>query len=187
MTPLNWGRSHMKRTAVRAGKALQSLAALLAILALMALLALTVVPRLIGWQPVVVLSGSMEPALPVGGLVFLEPVHAEQVKAGDVISYRLGNSRVTHRVVEVATDGQGALAFRTKGDANNDADAGLVAASNVDSREVLTVPYLGKALNFIRSRTGFYALLALPALFVIGSSVLNIVTEIERQRRKAAV
>lgn len=176
----------MRPTVVRAGKALQSLVALGAILALTAIVALMVVPRLIGWQPVVVLSGSMEPALPVGGLVFLEPVHAEQVKAGDVISYRLGNSRVTHRVVEVGTDGAGALAFRTKGDANKDADAGLVAASSVESREVLTVPYMGKALNFARSRTGFYALIALPALFVIGGSVLNIVTEIARQRRKAA-
>jgi signal peptidase len=176
----------MKRTALRAGKALQFLGALAAILALMAVVAVTVVPRVLGWESVVVLTGSMEPTIPVGGLAFLAPVHPEEVKVGDVISYRLGNSRVTHRVVELGTDAQGALGFKTKGDANNDADAGMVPASSVVSREVWTVPYAGRVSNFMRSREGFKLLIFAPAIVIVASSLFSISAEMNKQRRKAA-
>ncbi len=149
-------------------------------------LALVFVPRLMGWQPVVVVSGSMEPAIPVGGLAFLAPVHPEEVKAGDVISYRVGNSRVTHRVVELGKDDQGALAFRTKGDANNDADAGMVPASSVDGREVWTVPHLGRVSNFMRSRDGFKLMVFVPAIVIVGSSLFSIAAELNKRRRKVA-
>ena len=173
----------MKRTTLRAAEALVALAT---ILALTVTVAFMVVPRLMGWQPVVVLSGSMEPTIPMGGMAFLAPVHPEQIKAGDVISYRLGNARVTHRVVEVGKDAEGALAFRTKGDANDDADAGMVPASQVQGREVWVVPYAGRVSSFIRSRDGFRLMIFLPALVIVATSVFSIVAEMNKQRRKAA-
>lgn len=176
----------MKRMTSRLAKVLQVLVALTAILALAGLLALVIVPKAFGWQPVVVRSGSMEPALPVGSLVFLERVQPEQVKVGDVISYHVGNARVTHRVVEVGKDATGAPGFQTKGDANAEPDAGMVAASTVDRREVMTLPYVGTASNFVRSRNGFYAIILVPAAIIIASSVTSIVVELNRQRRKAA-
>ena len=176
----------MKRTASRAATVFKWGAAVVTTLALVAVVALMVVPRLIGWQPVVVLSGSMEPSIPVGGLTFLAPVHADEVKVGDVISYRQGNVLITHRVVEVGQDAQGGLAFTTKGDANSAPDPGAVEASNVVSREVLTIPYLGRVSDFIHSRAGFYALLGVPALLIVANSLLTIAIEVGRQRRKAA-
>jgi signal peptidase len=72
--------------------------------------------RLAGYAPLVVLSGSMEPALPVGSVVFTHQVPAASVAPGQVITFeRPGPTHelITHRVVAVR-DG----AFRTKGDAN---------------------------------------------------------------------
>jgi signal peptidase len=157
---------------------------LAAIFALTAVVALLVVPRVIGWQPVIVLSGSMEPGIPVGGLAFLAPVEPEEVKTGDVISFGTGNTRVTHRVVEIAKVAQGTLAFRTKGDANNEADSGLVPASAVESREVLTVPHLGRVAQVLDSRLGFYAFVALPALLISVGEGVNIIKQIGQSRRR---
>jgi signal peptidase len=176
----------MKRAALRAGKALESLITVAAVLVLTATVALILVPRVMGWQPVVVLSGSMEPKIPVGGLAFLAPVHPDEVETGDVISYRLGNVRVTHRVVEVLTDDQVALAFRTKGDANNDVDAGVVSASQVEGREVWTVPRLGRVAQLLDSRLGFFALVALPALVIAAGEVMNIIKQVRALRTKVA-
>lgn len=175
----------MRRAASHFGKALMLAATVATTLAVLAVLAFILVPRILGWQPVVVLSGSMEPAVPVGAVTFLAPVKPADVKPGDIISFRRGNARVTHRVVTVGTDLQGGLAFTTKGDANAEPDSGFVAASDLERREVLTVPHVGKLANFVRSRNGYYTMIVLPALIIIGTSAGSIVAELNRQRRKA--
>ena len=44
-----------------------------------------VVPRAFGITCYTVLTGSMEPALPVGSVVFAKPTEPAQLKAGDII------------------------------------------------------------------------------------------------------
>jgi hypothetical protein len=97
------------------------------------------------------------------------------------------NSRVTHRVLEVATDGQGALALRTEGDANNDANAGVVPASSLDSREAWAVPYLGRVARPLDSRLGFFGLVAITGLVIAAGELANIIKQIGQLRRKTTV
>ena len=177
----------MKRSVLRIGSALQVLVGVATVFLVVAALSLMIGPRLVGWRPVVVLSGSMAPALPVGGLAFLKPVNTSQVKAGDIISFQHGNVRVTHRVAEITKDAQGALAFRTKGDANNDVDSGLVPAASVDGREVFAVPYLGRVAKILDSRLGFLGLVAIPALMIIAGEVVSLGKQFGEQRRKPTV
>ena len=87
--------------------------------------------RLLGYEILVVQSGSMEPSYHVGSLVYVKPVDASKLEAGDVITFELGGGvRGTHRIIEVLDD-NGSLSFRTKGDANNDVDQSLVAERNI--------------------------------------------------------
>jgi hypothetical protein len=78
---------------------------------------------------VTVLSGSMAPAYPTDSVLAVEPVPATDVRAGDVIAYRVDpdTPMVTHRVIEVRTG----PVFVTKGDANEDPDAKPVAAADL--------------------------------------------------------
>lgn len=102
-----------------------------------------------GWEFDAVLSGSMEPAFKVGGLVVIRPAQAEDITVGDVISFRLPgiDTPICHRVVEMETV-DGGLFFRTKGDANESPDPGLVPAESVTGREVFYLPYVGYLGNF---------------------------------------
>jgi signal peptidase len=97
-----------------------------------------------GWEFDAVLSGSMEPALGVGGLVVIEPVDAQQVRAGDVISFKLPgiDTPICHRVIERQETDAGPL-FQTKGDANEEPDINPVHAEDVNGKEVLCLPYVG--------------------------------------------
>lgn len=73
-----------------------------------------------------VLSGSMEPDIKVGDVVVVKKVDGTDVKAGDVVTYKIGNDvYVTHRVIEVVEE-DGKFLFKTKGDANNKEDDGLI-------------------------------------------------------------
>lgn len=145
-------------------------------------------PKVLGWDLVVVLSGSMEPALPVGSVILVRPVQPERVRPGDVITYQLpGNAKtyVTHRVVEVQGTGP-TLAFRTKGDANDKPDEGLVPAAAVKGTVLLDIPYLGYLVQEVRKPAGFLLLIGLPAAYIIAGEIGNIVREVRamRARRK---
>jgi signal peptidase len=123
---------------------------------------------LLGYQPMAILSGSMEPAYRVGGLVFIDTnASAEEIAVGDVIAFTIGaETVVTHRVT--ALDG---AAFLTKGDANDSADLAPVPYGALVGRAWLHVPQAGYALMNLKTPKGFAAgaLLAavLIALFVV--------------------
>lgn len=75
-------------------------------------------------QPLIVVSGSMSPAIATGDLLIATPIDPAEIVVGDVLtirSVRTGDL-VTHRVVEI-TESDGARVIRMQGDANNAVDA----------------------------------------------------------------
>ena len=138
-----------------------------------------------GWRFGVVYSGSMEPSIHVGGVVGTQQVDTATIRTGNVITFVSHDKGVlvTHRVVEVMHD-EGALLFRTKGDANGTADADLVAASDVVGMVRLSIPYAGYAADFIRKPLGFALVLGVPALIIIFIEARNISIAARDLRRR---
>jgi signal peptidase I len=135
-----------------------------ALLALGLVIALTALP-LCGLSPNVIISGSMTPALNVGDLVLLEGLHAAmQIETGDIIAFRVKGMDipVSHRVIEVLQTADGP-AYRTKGDADKQADQWVIPHQDVLGKVVYAVPKLGYLAGGLRSRQGFIALVVLPA------------------------
>jgi signal peptidase I len=105
-----------------------------------------VLPRLNGWTPLSVLTGSMSPTLPAGALVVVQPVDADSLAVGDVVTYQLRSddpTLVTHRVVSVTATSGGAMAYLLQGDNNPDPDVDLVLPEQVQGRVAYAVPLLG--------------------------------------------
>jgi signal peptidase len=103
---------------------------------------------LTGWRPVVLLSGSMAPAMPAGTLVVTRPVHPDDLRAGDVVTVPLAGteSLVTHRVVDV--DRASAPSTATlRGDANDADDPQAYPLIDPVRRAVLHVPHVGRAVQ----------------------------------------
>lgn len=72
----------------------------LSVLILIAVVAVCVpmtLPRLLGYEVYVVVSGSMEPAIPVGSALYVEIVPPEEVEVGDVIAFYDRGAVITHR------------------------------------------------------------------------------------------
>lgn len=93
-------------------------------------------------QPLVVVSGSMEPQIRTGDLIVDVPRTVEELQVGDVASIRSAHTGnlVTHRVIELIP-GDGHVEVRMQGDANEvpDAEAYVVAAGDSVLTPVLTV------------------------------------------------
>ena len=109
------------------------------------LVAGSVYPKVRGWEPLVVLTQSMEPLLHPGDVVVVEPVSGKDVAVGDVVTYRASDaSLITHRVVEVrrSTYAGREDTIIVQGDANNVPDDPLVA-SQVVGRMLYRMPGYG--------------------------------------------
>lgn len=99
-------------------------------------------PFLLGLHPRIVVSGSMEPSVPVGSLVYIDPaLNAEAIREGDVIAYETGSTMtVLHRVI--GRDA-GARSFVTKGDANQTEDPGKISFEQYRGKLVFVIPWAG--------------------------------------------
>ena len=119
--------------------------------------------RVVGMQVFTVLSGSMEPTYHTGSLIYVKEVDPFQLEANDVITFMLDENTVaTHRIVEVVPDEEDptVVRFRTKGDANDAVDGGLVHYKNVIGSPVFTIPNLGYVANYIQNPPGTYIAIA---------------------------
>ncbi|MFC4904750.1 signal peptidase I [Kocuria oceani] len=120
------------------------------------LLAVVVVPLALGWVPLTVLSGSMEPTVPTGSQVVVEPLEGEggaaRLSTGDVVTFMPrpdDDTLVTHRIVAVAVDGEGRRSFTTQGDANAAPDAEPVTATQLRGVVKYHVPWAGHAATLL--------------------------------------
>lgn len=112
------------------------------IVILLILLAGILIMKLIyGMEMKAVLTGSMEPELPVGSLLMITPVSYEDIEIGDDITFVRDEklTLVTHRVI--AKDNE-TRQLTTQGIANNVSD-NPTKYENVVGKVVYHIPYLG--------------------------------------------
>ena len=103
------------------------------------------IPVLWGKRPLVVISGSMEPILKVGGILYYEKINLNDFKKNDILVYQLNEHIVSHRIVNINEYG-----FETKGDNNNSNDSYIVDKNNVIGRgNNWSIPYIGYYADFI--------------------------------------
>ena len=143
-----------------------------ALIALVVPFVLFAVPGAVGAErSYIVLSGSMEPAISAGDAVLIDSVDPRTIATGDVITFQETDEGVptTHRVVGVIdrTEAGPTLAFRTQGDANEDADVAAVRPEQVIGKVVLVLPYVGYVVGFVDSEVGFLALVLGPVLLFV--------------------
>lgn len=154
------------------------------ILVLVILIALPLsLPRFFGYEIFHVVSGSMEPAIPVDSVVYVEPVDPLDVEPEDVIAFWDNGTAVTHRVMENHTFmGE----FITKGDANEQEDINPTPYSALIGRVRIHFPVLGQFMTLFASNVGKGYLLCLAACGVMFNMLAGRMREHGRERVRKA-
>ena len=125
---------------------------------------------------VVVLSGSMEPGLQRGDILFLT-LFSEPFKPGDVVVFQIEGRDIpiVHRMLNVHETADGKLAMLTKGDNNQVDDRGLYAARQLflSKKEIMGraqayLPYVGMVTIWLNDYPWLkYVLIGSMGFFVI--------------------
>ncbi len=136
------------------------------------------VPRLAGMQSFAVLTGSMEPTIPTGSLVFTKAKAG--YAAGDIITFRDANGIVvTHRVVSADA---GAQTYVTQGDANNVADPLPAAQANVIGKVVFHLPCIGALCEGLKTSKGIAAVCGVILLLFLSILLPTVFSDIKRAK-----
>ncbi len=142
----------------------------------------------LGFNFFAVTSGSMEPTLPVGSLIYSGKYKLDDLKKEDIITFKVKDeesgavSIATHRIEKAIKDeiikkpAEGEegtekkilkYEFVTKGDANNAADIKTVPSANIIGLYQWYIPKIGYITGFAQTGKGFLLLVILPAIILI--------------------
>jgi signal peptidase I len=168
----------------RPGRARRRLgnALLAAVLGLAALAAAAVISGHYQVRPV--LSGSMVPLLPVGGVVVTERVPIASLRVGDVVVFHRPDrpaELVVHRIVAL-TPGVAGPVVRTKGDANEVPDPWQISLRGTTAyRASFSMPVLGYVAVWVHGPAGRQTFLVLGLLLLVGAGIGSLVRYLRSQ------
>ncbi len=108
-------------------------------------------PTFFGIKTYTIASGSMQPYLDVGDIVIVKNAQKDELKEGDIISYREGERVITHRIIEIDNSSDD-VKYKTKGDNNNVEDNNLVKFNLVEGKVVQRVSKLGYLSIFLKNK-----------------------------------
>ena len=149
-----------------------------------------------------VVTGSMEPTIPVGALMVTREVDITTISLNDIVCFRTQVSEiwgkiVTHRVVGIYQSELGSILLETKGDANLVADGFFVDERAFVGKVVWHTgdgSILANIIALFTNKIGFLGCIVLPALLlaamILKDSVsgirqeLQLVLEMEQQQSK---
>lgn len=122
-------------------------------------------PGVFGIKPAIVLSGSMEPTIRTGDLIFIHNTDTQGLKEGDVICYLTSGSAVTHRIAGITRGDDGRPRYVTRGDANNAEDRLPVTPEQVQGIwKGGRIGGLGNFILFMQTTTGMIIFIVCPLL-----------------------
>nr|WP_294525158.1 signal peptidase I [uncultured Blautia sp.] len=138
------------------------------------------VPVLVGMQCYTVISGSMEPKIPKGAVIYVKKIPFSKIRPKDVITYRIGEKggTVTHRVVRIDKDKK---VLFTKGDRNEIQDACPVKEGQIQGIVKGCIPVVGYGILFFKAK---YRMVILIVLLGTAEGICLLMERKEEQKHK---
>lgn len=129
--------------------------------------ALVCIPYVFGYKPLVVLTGSMEPTFKTGSIIYYKHVNQNELKEGDIITFKMGDYIVSHRINKIDNG-----LYETKGDANNTVDANKITYNDIVGKDLnINIPYLGYYVKFFKDNMYILVIIAIILVteFILGN------------------
>lgn len=105
----------------------------------------------IGYKAYIIKTNSMEPTIKVGDVVISRKEKPENIKSGDIITFIQNDEVITHRITKVEQE-DNILRYITKGDNNNIEDTYKITYNDIQGKNIITIPYLGKFIQILDNK-----------------------------------
>ena len=137
---------------------------------------------IIGIEPSVVQSGSMEPQIETGSVCFINKlVKYDDIKENDIIAFKLPTGvGVTHRVIKITNEG-----FTTKGDNNETEDLIKTTKENYIGKNIFSIPKVGYAVKLIQTTRGKIILGTIILVIFLAGLLIGEPSKKKQQKEKS--
>ena len=130
------------------------------------------------YKAYVITTNSMEPELKKDDVVVIKKAKADNLKQGDIITFKQNGETITHRIVQIDDIEDGKL-YITKGDNNNVQDEQGLRFDQIEGKLVIKIPQLGKMVASFKNGIIIVLVLLISAIIY-----LNRITAKERSNIK---
>lgn len=125
----------------------------------------------------VVTTGSMEPTIMVGDLIYVKGVSPSDIQVGDIITFKppseyLKGALITHRVIKVIYDSN-EISFKTMGDNNPSIDPWTVTSDDIIGRQTAILSGVGGYFLWIRTPAGIATLGIILVLYLFWPNIME--------------
>lgn len=125
----------------------------------------------------IVTSGSMEPEIQTGSLLFTVRTSPEKISVGDTITFQEDGAYTTHKVIDKNSSSTGST-FRTQGIANSSPDPGKLTEDQIVGKKLFSLPFLGYFIVWTGTTTGLILLVLIPGVVLIVIEARKITREL---------
>lgn len=134
--------------------------------------------EMIGYQPYIVLTNSMEPEIPTYSLVLVKKFKKDEaidLHPQQIITFhaeRFGqNVIITHHFNKVEVTDDGTIIYRTNAAGKDNLDSYQTTREDLIGTYLFHIPYIGKIILFLKSKFGFILYGEFIIIFLINSLI----------------
>ena len=138
--------------------------------------------ELLGYRAYSITTNSMEPSISSGDVVIVKKYDEDQMRVGNVITYKQKEEIITHRIVDIK-ETEGEKRFITKGDNNNVEDTEGTQYKDIKGTIILTIPHLGSIIRVLENKMIFLVVVLIFLILLFYRLQLQEKKEIRREKK----
>ena len=135
------------------------------------------------YKAYVITTNSMEPELKKDDVVVIKKAKADNLKQGDIITFKQNGETITHRIVQIDDIEDGKL-YITKGDNNNVQDEQGLRFDQIEGKLVIKIPQLGKMVASFKNGIIIVLVLLITAIIYLNRITAKERSNIRRAKKK---
>lgn len=135
------------------------------------------------YKDYVITTNSMEPELKKDDVVVIKKAKADNLKQGDIITFKQNGETITHRIVQIDDIEDGKL-YITKGDNNNVQDEQGLRFDQIEGKLVIKIPQLGKMVASFKNGIIIVLVLLISAIIYLNRITAKERSNIRRAKKK---
>ncbi len=143
-----------------------------------------------GYRLFYVITGSMEPNLPIGSMLVVHP--EESYEVGDIITFYSDEETIkgqanTHRIIEIVDEPTGRY-YITQGDAASTPDDPIHESHVIGKVQLhLNLAPLKSFMEFVTTPMGFFSVIVVPLMLVSVICLKDLMRAMKEELRRAAL
>lgn len=138
---------------------------------------------LFGYKAYIITTNSMQPSIYSGDIVIVKEVDEDELKIGDLITFKQNNKVITHRITNIEIISTQKI-YTTKGDNNNIEDEQKVQHYMIEGKKVLTIPKLGHIIKILENEIIFLIIVIILLILLFFKIRKEEKMEIRREKKK---